>query len=368
MPNSPLFKNAGRAIQQQAAKAFKSTVFGQLIGEADRVRRHPGRKTEKFSKLLHRHKGMNPKRLMKEAMGSTFGDVLGEVEKYSNGNSQDKKIINDFLASLGPAGKILRSLVGATKSGGMAGMLTGAERLLQAFGYEILPPKQDWKSKPVDRAVGAAREFLEELGYTVLKPEEEPSDRGRGKLPFGISETTQAGTKRKHIPLPMASGRNRRFPPDHPIVTGEMVKATSSNVYEYGYDIENAYLYMRFKYQNPTTGQKSDGPGSLYRYLNVEPEMFLRLHKRGQNHPGKWLWEEIRHEGTHSGHSKSYELVGITGGYVPRMAVLKGDGEHFIQRSVRTTGGKWLKSQKPDLQVSSGRLTPLPVRGVSHPY
>ncbi|MCP4535788.1 MAG: KTSC domain-containing protein [Chloroflexi bacterium] len=365
MPNSPLFKNAGRAIQQQATKAFKSTAFGQLIGEADRVRRHPGRKTEKFSKLLDRHKGMNPKRLLKEAMGATFGDVLAEVEHYSSGSGRDKKIINDFLASLGPAGKILRSLVGATKSGGMAATLTGAQRILEAFGFEILPQKHKWKTQPVGRAVEAAQEFLEELGFTVLKPEEESSDRGRGRLPFGISETTRAGTQRKHIPLPMASGRNRQFPPDHPIVTGEMVKADSSNVWEYGYDIENAYLYMRFKYQHPTTGQKMNGPGSLYRYMNVEPEMFLRLHKASSK--GKWLWKEIRTD-THSGHLKSYELVGITGGYVPRMAVARSTGEYFEPRTIRTIGGKWLTSQKPKIQVSRGTLSPLPVRGVSHPY
>ena len=41
---------------------------------------------------------------------------------------------------------------------------------------------------------------------------------------------------------------SRKFPPNHPIVTGDMVPTPgSTNVYEFGYDAPNHYLYVRFK-------------------------------------------------------------------------------------------------------------------------
>jgi len=45
----------------------------------------------------------------------------------------------------------------------------------------------------------------------------------------------------------IADGSEQRFGLDHPIVTGEMVDAhRSSNVHSFGYDIESAYLYIRY--------------------------------------------------------------------------------------------------------------------------
>jgi hypothetical protein len=127
-----------------------------------------------------------------------------------------------------------------------------------------------------------------------------------------------------------------------------MVRADSYRVYEYGYDVESAFLYVRFVADTwGTEGQKL--PGSLYQYAEVTPEMFLSFHTaRGSN---SWIWDHLRVRGTVSGHQKPYRLVGIMGGYVPRKATLKADGEWFIKRQIKTTSGKWLESQRPEMLV-----------------
>jgi len=154
----------------------------------------------------------------------------------------------------------------------------------------------------------------------------------------------------------MADTQDRRFSVEHPIVTGEMVSAKSSNVHSFGYDIESAYLYVR--YLGYVRGQRNadgsavrGGPGSLYRYRDATPEEFLTL--LAANSKGEWVWDHLRVRGTHSGHQKDYELVGVSGGYVPRKASVRLNQksgkleEMFIQRRVRAIGGGWLTSALP---------------------
>lgn len=92
----------------------------------------------------------------------------------------------------------------------------------------------------------------------------------------------------------------------------------------------------------------------MYRYSPVEPELFDELYKTrrggdghgGSSTPGTWIWSNLRIRGTISGHQKDYALVGVMQQYVPRKATVHPDmGEILVERQVRTTEGKWLKSR-----------------------
>ncbi len=126
----------------------------------------------------------------------------------------------------------------------------------------------------------------------------------------------------------------------------------SDNVYEFGYDAEHAYLYVRFKKGlAPHEQARPNAPGSLYRYAGVTPDEFLSLYKTRNGGTGEWVWDHLRIRGTVSGHQKDYELVGIMDTYVPRKATVKRNEkgvleEWFIPRTVRSETGKLLKSRK----------------------
>ena len=167
--------------------------------------------------------------------------------------------------------------------------------------------------------------------------------------------------------MTLANGGNRKFPPNHPIITGDMVPTPgSTNVYEFGYDADSSYLYVRFK-QGLAPGEhvRPQAPGALYRYSGVTPEEFLTLyalrnHSGNGGGPGDWVWDHLRIRGTVSGHQKDYELVGVMNGYVPRKATLEREPtgelmEYFVPRIIKTTEGKWLRSRKPrELAPTSG--------------
>src|SRR5690606_31284603 len=68
-------------------------------------------------------------------------------------------------------------------------------------------------------------------------------------------------------------------------------------------------------------------------YSHFPPHMFLKMIAAGSK--GDFVWDNIRVRGTVSGHKFDYRLVGVREGYVPRKAVLRGDGEWFEPRQMR---------------------------------
>ena len=168
-----------------------------------------------------------------------------------------------------------------------------------------------------------------------------------------VSET---GEPLRIVTLPV-KGRGQKFPVDHPIVTGQMIPASSTNVHSYSYDIAVKVLYVRYK-----QGKGQDlTNGRLYAYSNVMPDMFLRMYEAPSK--GEWIWEEIRTKGTKSGHKKGYALVGIQGNYVPRKADIEAVAgttlkrEVFRQRTVLTSRGRELTSALPST-ASPNRAKP----------
>jgi len=352
---SPLFATASREILKAAQQSVAATSAGKAFRQMQTAAGGPGRAVGNVRSALDRYASQGPAAALRELRGTRFGQFSREVHRYAAGDAGMQRLLNQFLTELGPAGKLVQSLVG-TQGKSELSQFTG---LLQAMGHEVLPPRSTWKrgDPETERALAAAGEMIESMGGRVSYPGDQgtPWEAPR-RLPFGIPIKDGTGRQRSQVPLTMAEGPPRGFALNHPIVTGEMVKAhRSSNVHSFGYDIESTYLYVRFLGTLQGTlgpdGPLRAGPGSLYRYRNVTPEEFLSLYAASSK--GDWVWDNLRVRGTWSGHKKDYELVGVEGGYVPRKATVRRDPttnelqEWFIKRRVRGTDGNWLTSSMP---------------------
>ena len=354
----PLFREASRTLQRAAAQGFLDSTAGQLVRAAVAAKRRPALSTTNaVNRAMERFSASGWRPALQTMTGTEFGDLARQIERFARGGGGSRQALVDrFLHELGPVGGLIKALI--ANNGEDA--LSSALELGRAMGYEWLPPpaKRRRGEAVTERGIQASIAYLQEAG--ILPADFQPIPGGQvpprgSRFPFGISEKTRQGRDRQEVSLPMADGPARRFPVDHPIVTGEMIDVVgSSNVHSFGYDIEAGALYVRFLATAKGTGSKKRaGPGPLYRYTFVTPEEFLLMLKAHSK--GDWIWEHLRIRHTHSGHQKDYALVGIIGGYVPRKAVLRpmfGEGgqvvgykERFETRRVLGLDRQWYRSR-----------------------
>lgn len=350
--SSPLFRESARMLQDAALDAFRSSSLGRMVSELKSAVASPGRPSPLIAKAAKAFASGGPKEAIRQLIGMDIADLARGLERYSKKDSETAKLLGKLLDSMGPAGKVLKSI---TSGNGKEGNMEALIDLLRAAGYEPLSPKRLRNPQTVKRELGAALKFLEDLGLKVKVPEE--FSIGQDKATFTTKGHAEQAPTAFRTPrpgeapedtdtrIPMENGGFRNFPPDHPIVTGAMVPCPeSSNVHSYGYDASAAYLYVRF-YGNTPEEKKAKRPGPVYRYSSVTPNEFLSL--MGTSSKGDWVWDELRIRGTLSGHRKDYELVGVVEGYVPRKATMMAGGEGWIKRKIRTTSGQWLRSEAP---------------------
>ena len=364
---SPLFQEANRQIQAAARRQFARSDVGRLISDVQRSVQRSSQPQEQVRSVLRRYaQAARPENAIKQLMGAEFGGLVRELQRYSKASHVGQKLIGEFLGSLGPAGNLIKNLIQPGAKAGLTGELNAAMNLIRAFGGEVLPGRgKEWTNLgDVERGLAAALQRLQEYGFAVV------SSRGPPR------KAPQPEGDRKTIDVEMGYRRGtQRVPADHPLVTGEMVQCPgSTNVYEFGYDNEAGYLYVRFQSKHDK-GQRG-GAGSLYRYSGVTPQEFMGLYalrnKGGGDGPGCWVWDALRIRGTVSGHQKDYELVGIMGNYVPRKATVRpiyetlgkrgqtlkhprkiGMEEWYEQRHVKTHEGRWARSVLPTTRVAS---------------
>ena len=123
-PNSPLFKYASDEIRRAATRSFHRSDFGQLINEAHRAAAAPSHAKKRVEAVFSKYKSFTPERALRQLMGGDFGALVSTVHKYSKASSSGggggmwKKIVDQFLTSLGPSGQLLKTL--ANISGGHA--------------------------------------------------------------------------------------------------------------------------------------------------------------------------------------------------------------------------------------------------------
>jgi hypothetical protein len=372
--HSPLFTQASRQFRSQARADWGATEIAKLVRNVQAAGTRGTKPAAIVSGAIERFaRSGDTRAVMRDLWGVDFATFTHSIERYARGPGH--AVVQDFLHSMGPAGDLVWALVGGIGRGGKEGArrrqtaldrdLESAIRLLRAHGYEVLPPPGKPRANVGDmaRATRAALAFLRDRGVEV---------GGHGARDEDIAEVN-ARVPGMPFPVPpqgdvvvgqTLQGEERVWSPTHPIVTGEMVDAVaSSNVHSFGYDLVSKSLYVRYIDPSARKGLAEGQipphvPGPLYRYSDVPENLFESLLLTESK--GEWLWRHIRIQGTWSGHQYDYQLVGVTGDYVPRKAIygegytVTGDpqykgqvGEWFKPRTIWTQSQRRLTSVLP---------------------
>lgn len=378
--NSPLFKNASRELRKQSREVFRGSVAGQLgqqIKAAARIAKNLARGgrggggVAELTRAVERLRSRGAEAAIQEIKGLGFQQMVGQVERYARQSDVNRIALNELFEGLGPTGEILKAAIFGGKQADIDALV--AQEMLRNLGFGVLPPRQARTAGNVKRAALEAIEYLRQMGVPVDVPEEfefQPQGRPVPPRPIKRAEPLEGPAERRKAirgeepsladaGVPGLPG----LPPDHPLVTGDMVPAPdSSNVHSVGYDASTGFLYVRFLDHRGKDTSRREGP--LYQYRGVDPQEFLNLYRyvTSTGRAGDWVWDNLRIRGTLSGHRKDFTLVGVTGGYVPRKATLVSTeeaakfglptaGEAYIQRKILTTTEGWLQSSKPNALV-----------------
>lgn len=359
MQYSPLFERAKQKARSAARRLFTEGPIGQLMMAAWR---RPRSEEAEYVLGAIRKFGPTPQAL-RGMIGMRFSGVAWAIERYARREDDLGQLVRAWLESLGPAGQLLLALFGPGGSwmepNKYTWVLQGAIRFLQAYGYEVLPsPKGLSKSSPLyERARRAAWEFLRQT--EGVKP---PTGLGpEGPEVFSEAlETPPPPGPQPAGPALVDMGPEegiRQLSPEHPIQTGKFQEVSSSNVHSIAYDAQEGTLFVRFwakKWDKEAGDFIKTGPGPIYAYYFVPPQMFLDLLDAGSK--GEWIWDNLRIRGTVSGHRFDYRLVAIAGQYVPRKATFmplepgQWTGQYaevFTPRLVQLPSGQWIRSLRP---------------------
>lgn len=364
MAKNPLYRNFAQELEKQARRDFNKSTYGKIIkGMNDLERRGAGAVTQgKVNALISKYGrgGFDKKKIAKEIENKELAQLTKTLETYAKRGGTDKLAVDYLLKELGPIGAILKAAFGskAKKTKPQTTELSAAQKLLEAFGYTVLPKKQKGKRLPraggargkkagttssaISRGIDRAREWLESVGYHVPDdPEALEDPQNKVVFPQGQTGYTKKGDPRRIVEVDIEGGR-RRLSVDHPMMSGEMMPAGGSNVHSYSYDLDARTLYVRFLGEG-FKGRRV-GKGPLYAYYNVQPNIFEGMLEAKSK--GKFVWQQLRDgdkpEGGHSIHSHfyNYRLVGVENDYVPRKAMLGG----FAKRTILTSRNRELSS------------------------
>lgn len=346
---NPLFRKATRAIQDAVRREFRLSGVSKLVDEIGRATAQRGHAAEYISRLSERLRKIKPSNALQQAKDRFTRSPVGqELAQYAKTPFNDQAF-SQIFGALGPLGDVLKAILrpkGKSLTSTLRSELDAAGKLLKAFGFEVIKPpvpRQGTQGK-----AKAAQEFLEALGFQVTAPTEHPKKKGSGypikglkatPLPSPIQEIESKEAapryKRKTIDLDIGLGRRQRIRSDDPLLTGEMIPVTSSNVHSIGFDIDwqapsIGTLKVRFLQEGRAGGKIG---GAQYEYFNVPTQLFQKFRTAASK--GKWVWNTLRIRGTVSGHRFDYRLSGITNGYVPRKATLIGHEEWYVKRQFR---------------------------------
>ena len=115
----------------------------------------------------------------------------------------------------------------------------------------------------------------------------------------------------------------------------------SSNVYGYYYQPETptmGILYVQYLDYTPKgdmggTGVKG-GPGPTYAYYSIPAAKFRQFEAMAESSAGGAVWDYCRVRGSKFEHQHQYQLVQVSGEYVPRKTTAMG----FKRRNVANIG------------------------------
>lgn len=332
------------ALKQQALSQFRSTQLGRLVADVQRMRngRIPSTHINRLSQQIGR---LTTRRGLQSAVESTdIGRFVGQIDRYAK-RGLKSAILDEVLGALGPLGSIISSILSPRGKPltGTNGELQAAADLLRAFGYKVEKPATQVRAEQnVATEAARAQKFLENLGFKVLPPGAETEE----EQPLHVTEVERVTRGGKIIAR--AGGIEFHVSADDPLLTGQMVGVTSSNVHSIGFQWNNAEPTkgtLKVRFLDKSRGEGKGGP--TYGYYAVHPALFQDMRRAASK--GKWVWDHLRIRGTVSGHRFRYSLDSLSPtGYVPRRATRIGGEEWYKRRTVTGRGGKVYRSELED--------------------
>lgn len=357
---SKLFQAASNAVRRAARQSFQRTQYARTVRDLSRAASRGSMSPEDVARFSRRLSAITGRRVADDMLKQLGMD---EIERYARGGSGVRRVFGGFLESLGPVGKLIKAFAKPGKtSGGSVSLkreLEAAGTFLKAFGHVVLPARGSGGATREEQ--GEVANWLRAMGWKVTEPDEEEAPPKPAK---------SSRRKTTDIDYGGAKLRNRVSNTD-PLITGEMIHVTSSNVHSIGFRLDpddnpndllssKGTLLIRFLAGGKRGARTA--AGALYEYHDVPARVFQEFRKAASK--GGFVWDNIRVRGTVSGHKYSYDLAGIVGGYVPRQAGLKRgqQGEWFMRRRFRDESGVF-ESRLPEQRVKrSGPNRGLPNR------
>lgn len=267
-----------------------------------------------------------------------FGRMGPNVTKYAASEDGRKKM-DKLLGYLGPVGEVIRSVVTKGNGNFTNDSLQAATNMIRAFGGEVLVKKG---GRGYDRGLAAAKQLLEEEGYTVEKRD-----------PDQVSHQSEGP---RHLDRELMTPTDWIYDPE--------VRVDSSSVYSYAFSQETesfGTLYVTFLAWTPGTG-KTSAAGATYAYHQVELSRYQGFKREASRSAGEAVWDYLRVRGTVHGHQVPYELVGGVqvqdgGVYIPRKAASRGLFRRAVQRQ-GAARGDWRRSSLPSREFQPNRAEP----------
>ena len=160
---------------------------------------------------------------------------LGRMARLAR-NPAARRAVMRFLAAMGPGGSLIRSLIDPNQPGPkVQRQLRQAAAMIEAFGGEVLPGTNATVAD-ITSGIEASISNLQRRELSGPARSAGPPAGASFRCP-GASRGPCESTGSTTPPQPSCDFRPIRAGPN------------SSNVYEFGYDIDNHYLYVR--YQEP---------------------------------------------------------------------------------------------------------------------
>lgn len=331
-----LYARALQKLRQEATDEFRRTAVGQMFGEVDRMRRRGTAGRAEMLRLSRQLQRFSSRRsVMQELERTGVGKLIGEVDRYARRGLKEA-MLDELLGALGPVGSLIGMFL-RPEGRPVANInreLRAASDLLRAFGYRVEAPTgaQPSADSIARSEVERSRRFLESLGFKVQPPEPQ-AEADFIPLPSRRRAEPQAPSGPQTVTV---GGIQLRLQPNDPLLTGEWIPVTSSNVHSIAFiwnDARPAQGTLRIRFLEKRGGTTKAGP--VYHYLDVHPALFQDFRRAASK--GRWVWDHMRIRGTVSGHRYKYMLAMLSSsGYVPRQATRVGNEEWYIRRKVRS--------------------------------
>lgn len=342
-----LFDLASEATRRRAQRIFAGTPLGRALRKVEQMKARTGSMLQSVVVRLRRQ---HTQSLIKRLTSSST-----PRESYAANKKPSRNVLlRGLFKALGPVGNIFKALMFPVKQAAVAleRQIKAASNLLKAFGYAVIPPPSEKKPLAMNDQEAMA-EALKAAGWDVKRPGERDAEPQRqpAKAPAPAPRSQDPNRRPGRVRI-----GNRWVSDRDPLVTGEMIRVSSSNVHSIGFDANPGgapvgTLKVTFREHIPNTGpgrpkSNSNNPGSTYFYKGVPVEVFIAFQQASSK--GRFVWDRLRIRGTVSGHQYDYELGGISQGYVPRKATFEGDSEWYRSRTFATKEGYVFRSQLPD--------------------